>query len=354
MSTSPAGAVSEREPPFASSSMILRAIDDGVLLVDRADVVRQANPAAAQLLGLSLAALLGAQVAGLPGGAVLSSQDGEQTGVVEVEGRSLRFRRQPLLADDQDGALVGAMVTLREVTTELAAQRRSYDYVARALHDVRVPLQAMGGAAEGLLRGWFGPLTDEQREFVAMIKENAGRQGDLFGNLFDIYTLSARVAQIQPDQLQLEGLIHEVAHELAARYEARQVSLTLDLQTDMPPVLADRRRVRQVLVALLENACRYTLPAGAVVVRAAERDGVVSVDVQDTGVGIRSVDQPGIFQPFFRGESPLKEGRYGGLNLAIARMLVELQAGRMWFASAEGQGSTFSFTLPVMPQPAGD
>jgi signal transduction histidine kinase len=71
------------------------------------------------------------------------------------------------------------------------------------------------------------------------------------------------------------------------------------------------------------------------------------VEVQDTGVGIRAEDQPKIFTPFFRGDNPLKEGRYGGLNLSIAKLLAELHGGRMWFISVEAQGSTFAFTLPV-------
>jgi signal transduction histidine kinase len=111
--------------------------------------------------------------------------------------------------------------------------------------------------------------------------------------------------------------------------------------------MADRPRIRQVLIALLDNACKYTLSNGHVEVRAHVQEQEIRVDIQDNGVGIRAVDQPKIFTPFFRGESPLKEGRYGGLNLAIAKMLVELHGGQMWFESTEGQGSTFSFTLPI-------
>ena len=73
-----------------------------------------------------------------------------------------------------------------DLTGELARKRTQYDFVSRALHDVRVPLQAIGGTTEGLLRGWFGPINDEQREFLVTIKENAARQGDLFSNIVDV------------------------------------------------------------------------------------------------------------------------------------------------------------------------
>jgi signal transduction histidine kinase len=334
----------EREQPFASAAAILSALPGGALVVDVAGVIRQANPAASQLLGVAAAELVGVALARLPGGPAIAASDG--AGTFEVAGRELRFRKQPLLHDDAEPR-GGFLLLLEDLTGELAARHERYEYVSRALHDVRVPLQAIGGAAEGLLRGWFGPLADEQREFVEMIKENAGRQGDLFNSLFDVYTLAEGLVPLQSERMHVEGVVHEVAYEFAPRFEVRTVALALDVPEQMSSVLADRRRLRQVLVALFENAWKYTYPGGAVTVRAAEGDGELHLSVQDTGVGIRPVDQPQIFRPFFRGESPLREGRYGGLSLAIARMLIELHSGRMWFESVEGQGSTFSFTLPV-------
>jgi signal transduction histidine kinase len=337
----------EIERPFASSAQLLRSLADGALIADGDGLVRQANAAAANLLGISADALLGMRLADLPGGAVLADARGETTGEIELGERTLRFSSAPLLSEDGRGSVVGALIMLRDLSGELARKRTQYDFVSRALHDVRVPLQAIGGTTEGLLRGWFGPINDEQREFLVTIKENAARQGDLFSNIFDVYALKANLIELNGERLHIEGLLHEVAHEFAARYQARAIGLALDLPEDLPAVNGDRRRLRQVLVALFENACKYSLADGQVIVRAQARDGLLQVDVQDHGVGIRAVDQPMICTPFFRGESPLKEGRYGGLNLAITKMLVALHGGQLWFESVEGQGSTFSFSLPI-------
>jgi signal transduction histidine kinase len=347
MSTPPSATQTEREQPFAPSTAILSALPGGALVVDGGGVIRQANMAASQLLGIAAADLVGAELPHVPGGVAIADAASPHTGTLEVAGRELRFRKQPLPADD---ASAGYLVLLEDRSDELAARHDRYEYVSRALHDVRVPLQAIGGAAEGLLRGWFGPLADEQREFVEMIKDNAGRQGDLFNALFDVYTLAEGLVPLQSERLHAEGVIQEVAYEFAPRFESRTVAVVLDVPDQMSSVLADRRRLRQVLLALFENAWKYTYPGGTVTMRAAERDRELCISVQDTGVGIRLADQPQIFRPFFRGESPLREGRYGGLSLAIARMLVELHGGRMWFESVEGQGSTFSFTLPVAAQ----
>jgi two-component system sensor histidine kinase ResE len=337
----------EYERPFASGAMILRALSDGALIADASGVVRQANPAAAALLGIPADALPGLRLADLPFGASIEVAGAEQAGEIALGERTLSYTCAPLRSEDGPGSVVGALIVLRDLTSERARKQTQYEFVSRALHDVRVPLQAIGGTTEGLLRGWFGPITAEQREFLVTIKENAARQGDLFSNIFDVYALKANLIQLNAERLHIEGLIHEVAHEFAARYQARGVKLTVQVPEDLPVLSGDRRRLRQVLVALFENACKYSLADGQVTVRAQARDGVVRVDVQDRGVGIRAVDQPQIFTPFFRGESPIKEGRYGGLNLAIAKMLVALHGGQLWFESVEGQGSTFTFTLPV-------
>jgi signal transduction histidine kinase len=337
----------EFERPFASSAQLMRSLADGALIVDGEGVVRQANFAAAELLGSSVDALLGMRLADLPGGAAFADARGEIDGEIELGERMLRYSRAPLLSEDGRDSVVGALIILHDVTSELARKRTQYDFVSRALHDVRVPLQAIGGTTEGLLRGWFGPINDEQREFLVTIKDNASRQGDLFSNIFDVYALKANLIELNEERLHIEGLLHEVAHEFAARYQARTIGLELDLPENLPATNADRRRLRQVLVALLENACKYSLADGQVTVRVRARGDLIRVDVQDTGVGIREVDQPMICTPFFRGESPLKEGRYGGLNLAITKMLVALHGGQLWFESVEGQGSTFSFNLPI-------
>jgi two-component system phosphate regulon sensor histidine kinase PhoR len=346
MSYIAAATQTERITMSFSSATILQALDDAVVLVDCASLVQQINPAAAQMLGIAPEDIVGHSLGDLPGGTTLF-EAADRAGEIEVDGRTLRFRMTPLLSDDDKRNLVGTMITFQDISAALLAKQVEYDYMARAVHDVRVPLQAIRGTAEGLLRGWFGPLTDDQREFVLSIKDNSIRQGDLFSDMFDVYTLSAGRVRLQHEALRLDELINEAGSQLAASCEARTIDLTIAIQDDLPLVRADRKRVPQILAALFDNACRFTLPGGRVEVHAGVDSGEVRVDVQDTGVGIRESELPRVFTPFFRGENPLKEGRYGGLHLAIAKMLVELHGGQIWFTSVEGQGSTFSFTLPV-------
>jgi signal transduction histidine kinase len=338
----------EREHPFMSGAAILNALADGALIVDIDGYVRQINPAAARLLAVEPEAVLDQTVDRLPRGAVLRQFDELRPGVIEVGDCTIGFQKRPLLADDHLSDVLGTLIILRDLTAELAEQRRRYDYFCRALHDVRVPLQAISGAAEGLMRGWFGPLTDEQREFAGLIKENANHQGELFNQLYNAYSLSTHITKLDAERISIDTMIHEVEQEFAPRFAARQQSFEVELPADLPLIFVDRRRLRQLLAALLGNANRYTYPGGAVALRVQHSGDDIVVEVQDTGVGIRAEDQPKIFTPFFRGDNPLKEGRYGGLNLSIAKQLAELHGGRMWFTSVEAEGSTFAFTLPVV------
>lgn len=128
------------------------------------------------------------------------------------------------------------------------------------------------------------------------------------------------------------------------------MTLSLDAPKDLPPIQADADRVRQILGNLVNNAFNYTPHNGTILVNIHREKDEVQVDVQDNGVGIVSEDQARIFERFFRGEHPLVLSTPGtGLGLPIVRQLVEMHKGRIWMTSAgvPGEGSIFSFTLPI-------
>jgi two-component system phosphate regulon sensor histidine kinase PhoR len=131
--------------------------------------------------------------------------------------------------------------------------------------------------------------------------------------------------------------------------ENKPIGLSLDADPDLPRVLGDVERVRQVMGNLVDNAYHYTPANGQINIRMHPIDGQVQVDIKDNGIGIPSADQERVFDRFYRGEDPLVLATPGtGLGLAIVRQLVKMHKGRIWIKSSglEGEGSTFSFTLP--------
>ncbi len=132
--------------------------------------------------------------------------------------------------------------------------------------------------------------------------------------------------------------------------ENKPITIALDAPKALPQVLGDLERVRQILDNLVDNAYHYTPADGKIKVRLHSKDGDVQVDVSDTGIGIAPEDQERVFERFYRGEHPMVLETPGtGLGLSIVKQLVEMHQGRIWMKSkgVPGQGSTFSFTLPI-------
>jgi signal transduction histidine kinase len=135
---------------------------------------------------------------------------------------------------------------------------------------------------------------------------------------------------------------------------AKGLRLEAAVPADLPPALADRIRLKQILSNLLSNAVKFTPEAGAVTVGARAAEEGLAIWVQDTGVGIAPEDQERIFREFEQADNSLGRQHQGtGLGLALTRKLVELHGGRVWVESAPGQGSTFTFTLPAAEVGAG-
>jgi signal transduction histidine kinase len=147
--------------------------------------------------------------------------------------------------------------------------------------------------------------------------------------------------------------VEEVLADLRRRSqdEKKPMQFECEIPTDLPEVLGDSSRVRQVLANLVTNSFNYTPADGCVQVKLQRENGHVQVSVQDNGIGIALKDQERIFERFYRGEDTLVLATAGtGLGLAIAKILIEMHHGKIWFTSSgvRGEGATFSFTLPVI------
>jgi PAS domain S-box-containing protein len=235
-----------------------------------------------------------------------------------------------------------------------AVSRRKTEFVTLVSHELQTPLTSITGYTELLLEGQGGPLAQRQREWLGMVGENADRLITLIDDLLDIARIEAGRIALTRTPLDLVPLIHEVAHALRPHIEGKGQWLTLELAEALPAVVVDADRVRQILTNLLANALKYTPSGGRITIAARGDVGYVRIAVQDTGIGVAPEDQAQLFTPFFRVQKEATQGVGGtGLGLAITRALVDLHGGTITVASVPGQGSTFSFTLPTLQEPAG-
>lgn len=214
---------------------------------------------------------------------------------------------------------------------------------ADVAHELRTPLSVIRGKLEAVLDGVY----PASAEHLAPILEEADLLTHLVEDLRLLALAEAGQLPLEARPMDVGDLLRDTQVNFGPQASDRGVTLALDLPPELPSVMADWRRITQVLGNLLTNALRHTPEGGCVTLGATAGDGVVRVTVSDTGPGIAPEDLPYIFERFWRGEKSRSRGGGGtGLGLAIARQLVEMHGGAIGVESTAGSGSTFWFTLP--------
>jgi CheY-like chemotaxis protein/two-component sensor histidine kinase len=195
--------------------------------------------------------------------------------------------------------------------------------------------------------GVSGPVTKQQTSFLSIARDNTERLNEMVADLLDISRIESGKVELDVQVVAIPRIVQEVADMLRGEFDARNLTLTLDVPPDLPEIFGDPGRVAQILINLLSNAYKYT-PRGGATLRVRARRNVLQIDVTDTGVGISPEDQEKLFTRFFRAEDTAVRQQPGtGLGLNITKSMVEMHGGEIWVESEPGMGTTFSFTLPV-------
>lgn len=351
------------------SQAILEAVADGVLVTDVLSKITLFNDSAERVLGLSRQQVLGRSLEhflGLFGKAGKTwvdtirtwSEDPSsyQAGDVYAEQIELDDRRvvsvhlSPVrLRSD----FLGTVSIFRDITHMIEVDRLKSEFVATVSHELRTPMTSIKGYVEIMLMGAAGKLSEQQTHFLEIVKGNTERLAILVNDLLDISRIESGRATLSLQPVDITDVIEASVEDLKRRMaeEERIMQIDIDIPTDLPSTYGDKERVRQIADNLLENAYQYTPHEnGHIIVTAKQTDNEVQIDVKDNGIGLSKKEQERIFERFYRGEDPLVLATSGtGLGLSIVQRLIEMHKGRIWVEStgAPGEGSTFSFTLPV-------
>jgi signal transduction histidine kinase len=230
---------------------------------------------------------------------------------------------------------------------ETASQHKS-DFLATMSHELRTPLNAIIGFSEVLHEQISGELNEDQLAEVEDVLAAGEHLLSLINDVLDLAKIEAGKMELELSDVAIPEVLRSAVSMHSERATRRGVELALSTEPEEITVAADERRVRQVVFNLLSNAIKFTPPDGRVDVSARAEDGQVEIAVADTGPGIASADLETIFEEFEQ-TSDGKRAEGTGLGLPLSRKLVELHGGRLWVESEPGQGSTFRFTLPVVP-----
>jgi two-component system phosphate regulon sensor histidine kinase PhoR len=241
----------------------------------------------------------------------------------------------------------GAVVVLHDVTELRRLERVRQDFVANVSHEFKTPLTAIQGFAETLLGGALDDPTNNRR-FLEIIRNHAIRLARLTNDLLKLARIEAGKLEVQFSSVGLMELIEGCAETTLLKANRKDITLEIDVPPKLPPVRGDAGLLRDVLQNLLDNAVQYTPEGGRIHVTASAGPREAVIAVTDTGIGIPLADQERIFERFYRVDvARSREAGGTGLGLSIAKHIVEAHAGRLCVESIVGQGSKFSFSIPL-------
>ncbi|MBA7624069.1 Alkaline phosphatase synthesis sensor protein PhoR [subsurface metagenome] len=219
--------------------------------------------------------------------------------------------------------------------------------MSNILHELRTPLHSITGFTKLILDG---EVSDHgtRDEFLTIIGKQSEHLRQLVDELVDISPAEPDRFEVRKEQVSTKELLQSAVRELYSLANQKNIIFSENIPKTLPEINIDGTRLRQVMLNLLNNAIKFSNDGGSVRVKAEARNGELLVQVTDQGIGIAKEAIPSLFEKFYQVAYPARVGGLG-LGLYISKQIIEAHGGRIWAESTEGDGSTFSFTLPLEP-----
>jgi signal transduction histidine kinase len=228
-----------------------------------------------------------------------------------------------------------------------ASQHKS-QFLANMSHELRTPLNAILGYTELMADGAYGEPSEKMLGILKRLEANGRHLLGLINDVLDVSKIEAGQLVLELSDYSVQDIAQTVRSTLEPLAADKKLAFKVEVASELPPGHGDGRRLTQVLINLVGNAIKFT-DTGEVVIKAEANNGSFYVSVRDTGPGIASADQAKLFQEFQQADNAITKKKGGtGLGLAISKRIIEMHGGRIWVESQPGQGSTFTFTLPVV------
>jgi PAS domain S-box-containing protein len=271
--------------------------------------------------------------------------------VVDVTSQVAARRQIEELADQlreerRSLSVINRELDLRNREVERANRLKS-DFLASMSHELRTPLHSIIGFSELLAEQESGDLNQKQKRQLDHILRGARHLLSLINDILDLSKIESGRMELHPESFLAQPAMSEVLATIEPMAQPKHIQIVNDVDPKLV-VWADRLRCKQILYNLLSNAVKFTPPGGSVSVSSSTREESIEIAVQDTGIGIPMEEQRAIFDEFHQAANTTKGVREGtGLGLAITRRLVEMHGGEVWVDSKPGEGSRFTFSLPL-------
>ncbi|MGK5092556.1 SpoIIE family protein phosphatase [Deltaproteobacteria bacterium TL4] len=276
---------------------------------------------------------------------IASITRGEELGMKEVM-KVLDEASQAITQSRQ--AEEKALDTIKKQNEKLRQLDKLKDeFLANTSHELRTPLNAIIGLGESLVDGIGGPLSQVHTKNLQLIIQSGKRLAYLVNDILDFSKLKNHELQLQLKAVDIHSIVEIVLALSIPLLQQKSLQIHNEIPQDLPLALADENRLQQILMNLISNAVKFT-HEGRITLSAKQEQAMILISVSDTGIGIREDQHKRIFQSFEQSDGSTARAYGGtGLGLAVTKNLVELHGGRITVTSKEGQGSTFTFTLPI-------
>jgi PAS domain S-box-containing protein len=262
----------------------------------------------------------------------------------------------------QDGKVVGVLGIARDVTERkkieelrreneciMLATKAKSEFLANMSHELRTPLNAIIGFSELLKMQMLGNLNEKQESYVDNIRYGGKHLLDLINDILDLSKIEAGKIELVIEKTSVAETINEVLILIREKAAKNNIIINIEIDPQLGIIEADKQRIKQMLINLLSNAVKFSKEEGGTINIAAKREGdMARISVSDTGIGIREDDIGKLFKEFHQLDSgPSRKYGGTGLGLVITKKLIELHGGKIIVESRYGEGSTFSFSIPI-------
>ncbi len=267
---------------------------------------------------------------------------------------------QAIPVTEEDGKIIGILVTCREITERKAAEkllqekqiaefanRTKSEFLANMSHELRTPLNSIIGFSDLLYEQAYGKLTEKQLKSAGNISKSGKHLLSLINGILDLSKVEAGKLELDYKNFELAAKLNMIQNLLSPIADRKNIRIEIDIDTRITSIRADEARFAQIMYNLVDNAIKFSYENSLVKIEAREKGDMVEITVKDTGIGIKPEDQNKLFKPFSQVDSfSSKKFQGTGLGLSLVKQIVQLHGGYVWFRSKPGEGSIFAFTIP--------
>lgn len=352
--------VSSNQEQKLGYEAVIDNIGEGLVVIDNEGKITTFNKAAELLLGWSEKDALGKNLSEVikidyESDIKLSSEStGNRSTLHFIRKDQTKFPASITTSSYIQGEkILGTITLFRDLTAERNIDTMKNEFISLASHQLRTPLAAIKWYSKMLLSGDAGKLLPEQTQYVDSIYSSTEHMIALVNSLLNITRIESGRIMVEPTPTDIKNLVTEVINEVKIRYMDKKQTFTVHLDDAIPAINLDPRLIRQVYVNLLTNAAKYTPEKGEIVIRVSKNEKDVVSEIRDNGFGIPESEKDKVFGKFYRGKNMINGDNKGtGLGLYLAKAIVELSHGKIWYESKEGKGTTFWLSIPLAGTPA--